>query len=193
MNFHLKNARLSSLQWQRNTLAGVCGVLLIITTLQMVLLFFKNTKVIILPPEVRQSFWVEGNYFSPSYIEEQGLYFAHLLLDVSPLSVLNQGEILLRYVDSAFYGEFRKKLLEEEQRLKRDNVSIHFTAIECEVFPKELALEITGDLNSYVVGKKISSHRETYRLEFSSKSGRLFLKEFKAIKTDQPDLLGEHS
>ncbi|MEI6628862.1 MAG: hypothetical protein WCN27_05635, partial [Alphaproteobacteria bacterium] len=42
-----------------------------------------------------------------------------------------------------------------------------------------------GDINGYVASKKISSHRETYRLEFASVKGRLFLKSFKVLKSDQ--------
>jgi hypothetical protein len=58
-------------------------------------------------------------------------------------------------------------------------------AIECEVFPKAMAVEITGDLNGYVGGKKISTHRERYRLEFTSTKGRLFLKALTVVETDQ--------
>ena len=113
------------------------------------------------------------------------MYFAHLLLDVSASNILAQGEILLRYVDSAHHGDFKTRLFKEEQRLKRDNLSLNFVPCDCEVFPSEMALEITGDLNGYVASKKISSHRESYRLEFTSVKGRLFLKSLKVIKSDQ--------
>jgi conjugal transfer pilus assembly protein TraE len=180
-----KATRLSSLQFQRNALAGLGLSLLVVVIMQSFLLFFKSPQTIILPPETKQSFWVEGNRFSPIYLEEQGMYFAHLLFDVSPSNILAQGEILLRYVDSAHHGEFKTHLFKEEQRLKRDNLSLSFAAVECEVFPSELAVEVTGDLNGYVASKKISTHRENYRLEFSSLKGRLFLKTFKVLKTDQ--------
>ena len=185
MDNRVKATRLSSLRVQRNSLAGLSLSLLVVTVLQSFLLLFKNPQTIILPPETKQSFWVEGNRFSPIYLEEQGMYFTHLLLDVSASNILAQGEILLRYVESSHYGEFKNRLFQEEQRLKRDNLALNFTAIECEVFPGEMALEITGDLNGYVASKKISNHRETYRLEFNGVKGRLFLKSFKVIKSDQ--------
>ena len=185
MDMRFKMARLSSLQFQRNSLAGLSLSLLVVVVLQTFLLFFKSPRTIILPPETKQSFWVEGNRFAPVYLEEQGMYFAHLLLDVSASNILAQGEILLRYVASQYHGEFKTRLLQEEQRLKRDNLSLNFVACECEVFPSDLAVEITGDLNGYVAAKKISSHRETYRLEFSGCKGRLFLKSFKVLKSDQ--------
>lgn len=185
MDLRIKTARLTSLKVQRNVLAILACCLLLVVVLQSSFLFFKTNQTIILPPETKQSFWVEGNSFSPVYLEEQGMYFAHLLLDVSPANILAQGEILLRYVDSAYHGNFKTRLFEEEQRLKRDNLSLNFVANDCEVFPESLAIEITGDLNGYVAGKKISTHRESYRLEFSSHKGRLFLKAMQVIKSDQ--------
>ncbi len=185
MDIRVKATSIASLQTQRNGLAGLSLTLLVVVVMQSFLLFFKSPQTIILPPETKQSFWVEGNCFSPVYLEEQGMYFAHLLLDVSASNILAQGEILLRYVDSSYHGEFKTRLFKEEQRLKRDNLSLNFVVCDCEVFPSEMALEITGDLNGYVAGKKISSHRESYRLDFLSVKGRLFLKSFKVFKSDQ--------
>ena len=185
MDIRVKDTSIARLHVQRNGLAGLSLTLLVVVVMQSFLLFFKSPQTIILPPETKQSFWVEGNRFSPVYLEEQGMYFAHLLLDVSASNILAQGEILLRYVDSSYHGEFKTRLFKEEQRLKRNNLSLNFVPCDCEVFPSEMALEITGDLNGYVASKKISSHRETYRLEFTSVKGRLFLKSFKVLKSDQ--------
>lgn len=183
-----KDIKLGNLTFQRNALAGLASVLLMITLLQTIFLFLKNEKIIILPPETKQSFWVEGNKFSPMYLEEQAIFFAHLLLDVSHSNILSQGEILLRYADSSAHEILKTRLFKEEARLKRDNVSMKFELVECEVYPDQLMLELTGDLHAYVAHKKISTHRETYRVEFTSKSGRLFLKSFEVIKSDNKDL-----
>ena len=183
-----KDLKLGNLTFQRNVLAGLASILLVITLLQTIFLFLKNERIIILPPETKQSFWVEGNKFSPMYLEEQAIFFAHLLLDVSASNILSQGEILLRYTDSSAHEILKTRLFKEEARLKRDNVSMKFELVECEVYPDQLMLELTGDLHAYVAHKKISTHRETYRVEFTSRSGRLFLKSFEVIKTDNKDL-----
>ena len=183
--FHVKKG--TSLQIQRNALLGFCAVLMGIALLQGMFLFVHHERVILLPPEVKQSFWVEGNRFSPIYLEEQGLYFAHLLLDVSEANILTQGEILLRYVDPQAYGAFKKRLFEDAQRLKKDNLSLVLTPVTCEVNPTALQVDITGDLNGYVGMKKVTTHRETYRLGFTSRKGRLFLSAFSVLTTDQPE------
>lgn len=184
MKLSFQEKRLTSLSFHRNVLAGLSCLLLFTNLLQSLLLFLKNEKVILMPPESKQSYWIEGNRFSPSYLEEQALYFTHLLLDVTEASILTQGDVLLRYVHSQMYGTFKTKLYEDEKRLKKDNLSLHFIPIECEVFPKDMKVHITGDLMGYVASKKVTSYRETYALSFSSVKGRLFLKSFDVIKTD---------
>lgn len=186
MKRSVQQTQTSSLLLQRNALAGLSSLLLISVVLQSSFLFFRSEKTILLPPESKQSYWIEGNRFSPSYLEEHALYMAHLLLDVSESNILYQGDILLRYVDPQTYGAFKTKLYEDAGRLKKDNLSLHFVPVESEVFPNSLSIEITGDLMGYMASKKVFSHRETYRVTFSQKKGRLFLKSFDVVKSDQP-------
>jgi conjugal transfer pilus assembly protein TraE len=182
MKFSLNLKHLSNLQKQRHFLLFLSAFLLATNLGQTTLLFFKEDKTIILPAELKQSFWVEGKRFSPSYLEEQGLYFAHLLLDVNEANILNQGEILLRYVAPQVYGDFKTKLLEHLARLKKDNLALHFIPVEWEVFPGSLQLRIIGDLQAYIGGKRITTHRKVYQVEFTHTAGRLFLKSFKCVK-----------
>jgi len=184
MKFLLHEKRLSHSMAQRKFLVGLSGVLLLIVLLQTTLLFFKHEKIIISPPELRQSYWVEGNRFSPSYVEETALFLTHLLLDVSEASIIPQGEIILRYVWPESYGDFKKKLLADEKRLKKQQLSLHFKAKTIE-FHAPLILDMQGTLLSYVGSKKISEVQETYRIGFTQRQGRLFLESFEVIQSNQ--------
>ena len=184
MKFLFQQKRLGHLQIQRNWYAGFSIILVLIVLLQAVLLFFKNEKIIISPPELTQSYWVEGNRFSNSYLEEMALFFTHLILDVSESNILPQGEILLRYVSSNAYGEFKNKLLSDEKRLKNQQLSLQFTIQELE-FIEPMKANIVGSLSSYVGSQKISTTQETYRISFSQKKSRLFLESFEMIKSEK--------
>jgi conjugal transfer pilus assembly protein TraE len=160
VNRSFSQKRLGNLQFQRNVLLGYVGFLLLTTTLQSTFLFLRSERIIINPPELKQSYWVEGNRFAPHYLEEMALYFSHLLLDVHESNVWQQGDIVLRYVEPQFYEHFKTKIVAEEQRLKKEHLSLHFVPIEVQVFPHDLACEITGDLLGYVGGKQVTTHRE---------------------------------
>lgn len=185
MKFALSQKRLSHLRVQRNTLAGLSLALLLIALLQTVFLFLKKERMIVSPIDAKQSYWVEGNRFSPSYLEEMALFFCHLLLDITESNIIPQGEVLLRHISPNAYGAFKTRLLEDEERLKKEQLSLHFAPQEIQLFPDSLTVEISGDLMSYVSREKISQARETYRLMFEHRLGRLFLNSFKLINSDK--------
>lgn len=185
MDFRLNQIHLSDLKVQRNILLGICSILLSINAIQSLCLVFRRERVIITPPQMSQGFWVEGNQFSPQYLEEMALHYAHFLLDVTEKNILYQGEILLRYVIPESYGVFKSKLLEDEKNLKKNALSTRFCPVESKISPHQLAVEITGDLMSYVADKRVSTVRETYQLRFQNRSGRLLIESFTCTKTDK--------
>jgi len=185
MDFNLNQHRLSDLRFQRNVLAGACTVLLGINAIQGLCLFFRHERVIITPPQLTQGFWVDGNRFSPQYLEEMALHYAHFLLDVTEKNILYQGDILLRYVTPDAYGTFKARLLEDEKRLKKNNLSTRFSPSDVAISPDQLKVDITGELMSYVGDKKISQVRETYQFRFENQSGRLLIAAFTLLKSDK--------
>lgn len=193
MDFYLNQHRLRDLKTQRNAAASVCVILLVINAVQSCWLFFRNERTIITPPQLSQGFWVEGNRFSPQYLEEMALHYAHFLLDVTEKTILYQGEIILRYVVPESYGAFKAKLLEDEQRLKNLQVSTRFAPSDVLVSPDRLQVEISGELLSYVGDKKISQVRETYQFQFQNVSGRLLIEAFTLVKTDRKSEEETHS
>lgn len=185
MKHLFKTKRLTNLQFQRNALLGLSSVLLVIVFLQTFFLFLRTEKTIILPIDTKQSFWVEGNRFAPSYLEEHATYFCHLFLDVTASNILYQGDIILRYVEPEFYSNVKTQLLSEQMRLKKENLTLHFMPLEVKVYPETLSVLVTGELNSYVGGKKITSSQKVYRVDFSSHQGRLFLKSFQHLTDEE--------
>lgn len=184
MRFSLNQKRLSHLLLQRNFLVSVSATLLVSNVLLTALVFTKKTRVIIAPPDMRQQYWIEGNRFSPSYVEEMALHMAHLLLDVTESCILAQGEVVLRWVSPDAYGSFKGKLLDDLKRLKKDQVSLHFAPSELEIFKDGLSVDITGNLMTYVASKKVTDVKETYRLKFVSRHDKLLLESFTLIKSE---------
>jgi len=184
MEFKVNQYRLNDLKFQRNIVAGVCAILLVTNAIQGTWLFFRHERVIITPPQLTQSFWVEGSQYSPQYLEEMALHYTHFLLDVTEKNVLYQGEILLRYVAPEAYGTFKAKILADEKQLKNDHLSTRFSPTDVVVHQSELAVDLTGELMSYVGDKKISQAKETYQIKFRNQSGKLLIEAFTLLKSD---------
>lgn len=187
MKFSLKEKRLSHLVIQRNLFAGLAACLLGSTFLLSAAVLFKSEKTIIAPLELEHEYWVDGNRFAPNYLEDMAGYYTHLILDVTPNNILYQGDVILRSVEPGSHGAIKQKIFEDHQRLKKENLSLAFSPIEFQVHPEDLIVDVTGDLISYVSDKKIFQHRETYRVGFSSRGSRLFLKSFSLVSSDKKD------
>ena len=177
MNRLFEQTRISYLVSQRNILAGLSSDLLVVVFLQSIFLFFRHERIIVSPPELHQSYWVEGNRFSESYLEEMAVFFAHLLLDVSSESLLYQGDVILRHVDAESYSRIRTKLFADAAQLKKENATSRFQPKKAIVSRKSMEVQLKGTMTQYVSGKDVSSYEETFVVRFSAKNGTIYLKD----------------
>ena len=174
--------RMTNYEYQRNVLLGFNGILLILLLIMSLCVFFKKEKVIVLPPEVRSEFWIEGNRFSPGYLEEMAAYFLHLSLDVNQSTLIYNTGILMRYADVESGNYLRQKLEKDRKKLKENNASTVFEIQELTTYPDLNRVRAEGKLKQYVGSKVIKESSETYEVSFKTYHGRLFFKEIKRIE-----------
>lgn len=179
----LLNINFQKLIGQRNAAltlaAGMAASNLILCTV----VFFSNERVVIVPPDIKRSFWTETSKVSPEYLEEMSLFFAAQILDVSAGSAAYQRDVVLRYVDPAYYNALKKRLVEEEETYRTQQISTSFKPVKIEADASRLEAELTGDLQSFVGRDRVKQAREIYRLKFAYRSGRLLLIDFELLES----------
>jgi conjugal transfer pilus assembly protein TraE len=175
--------RLIKHHYQRLQYTLAC--LLIILCLQSFFLLGKHERIVIHPPELTQHYWIEGNRFSPSYIEEMAKYMCHLMLDATPDSMPLQGQILLRYALPKAYGALKAQIASDVIRLKQQQLCLNFIPKAITLNTSHLTAYVTGELHRYVGTKRIDSEQTTWKVVFHQRKGRLFLKTFES--TDQQE------
>lgn len=185
MKLQFLNNRLKDLGQQRNLLISFVVFLAVVSVFQSIALVFKSDHVVIVPPELKQGYWVEKNRASQAYLEEMGVFFAHLVLDNSPRSAAYNREVLLRYALPSAYGHLKRQLLEDEKRLQKDHLSTSFQPNSVKVNPHTNVVEIQGDLMGYVGNKRVSQTRDTYLLKLKFQKGRVFLVSFQLLRSDK--------
>jgi conjugal transfer pilus assembly protein TraE len=181
MKHLLSEHRLKDLLKQRNMSLVLCAALVGINLLQALALFFKNEHVVIMPPEVKQAFWVERNKASSAYLEEMAVFLSGLALSVSPSSAAFQREVLLRYATPEAYSPLKAQLMQEETKLKKENIATVFRPHSAKIEMTSNRVELTGDLLTYVGDRRVTQARETYEMVFSLNRGQLQLKSFKCL------------
>ena len=143
-------------------------------------------RIVVVPPSVHKTFWVEADRVSPEYLEEMGYFLMQLILNVTPQSVDHQAKVLLQYAAPAAFGELRTALLAAAERLKRDGAATVFSAQDVIVDERALKVGIRGQLTTFVSDRRVSDLAKGYAIEFQYSAGRLFLKAFRETSPNDP-------
>jgi len=185
MKAALLRSRLQQLIAQRNGYLVLAAGLLLLSILLslMVLRLIGHERVIITPPVVHRTFWVDHSEVSPEYLAEMTTFFAQLRLTVTPSSAPFQHETLLRYTDSAHYGELKNELVAETHHLLQSHISLAFYPTRVEADAKHLQARIEGDLYSSIGNAPAKPIRITYRVTYRYSEGRLLLQTFEEISS----------
>ncbi len=152
--------------------------LLGVNVLLVLILFSAQERVVVVPTQLHTAVWTEKGTVSQSYLEEMAVFFSKQILDVTPSTASYQREHLLRYVDPSFYNALRKKMIDEEEHYKKDNISMSFRPQSAVVNTKALQVTITGLLQQYVANKFVQQTKEVYEIGFSYQAGQLLIKNF---------------
>ncbi len=139
-------------------------------------LFFKQDRVIVIPPVVEKAFWVDQSSVSPTYLEQFGCFIGQLLLGKSEASASLHRDIVLRHTDPIFIGHLKKQLQEEEALLGKQGSSYVFYPERIETDVKNLKVLLVGERCVFVEDKMISTTKEEYVLGFAYSGGRLLLR-----------------
>lgn len=183
----IQKTRLNALLEARNGCFILSIGLIILCILSVTLNFYLSNRerIIITPPTLDKNFWVTHQEVSESYLSQMSLFFSYLRLNVTPSNVTTQQELLLRYVDPAYYGEFKNTLLKEAERIVKEHISSSFYPVKLEVNTQELYVHITGDFLSSIGSTQIPIQRITYFIQFSYQNGKLFIRQIQEILKDE--------
>lgn len=143
-------------------------------------------RVVIVPPTIHKTFWLESDRVSAEYLEQMGYFLMQLTLNVTPQSVEHQAKVLLQYAAPASFGELRTALLAAAERLKRDGASTVFSAQELAVDERALRVGVRGQLTTFVSDRRVSEVSKGYSIELQYSAGRVFLKAFRETNPNDP-------
>ena len=146
----------------------------------------SHQRVVLTPPSLNKTFWVEEERVSAEYLEQMGYFLMQLTLNVTPQSVDHQSKVLLQYAAPAAYGELRTTLLSAAERLKRDGAATVFSARDLTVDEGALRVGIRGQLTTFISDRRVSDVPKGYAIEFQYTAGRIFLKAFRETSPNDP-------
>ncbi len=160
-----------------------------VTNLILAVFVFRmagHERIVVVPPVVHKTFWVETERVSPEYLEQMGYFLMQLTLNVTPQSVDHQSKVLLSYADPSAFGELRTALAATAERLKRDGAATVFSAQDITVDERTMKVGVRGQLTTYVSDRRVSEVAKGYAIEFQYSAGRIYLKSFRETHPNDP-------
>jgi conjugal transfer pilus assembly protein TraE len=145
-----------------------------------------HERIVVVPPTIHKTFWVETDKVSPEYLQQMGYFLMQLTLNVTPQSVDHQSKVLLSYAAPAAFGELRTTLTATAERLKRDGAATVFSAHDVTVDERALKVGVRGQLTTYVSERRVSEIAKGYSIEFQYSAGRIYLKAFRETHPNDP-------
>jgi conjugal transfer pilus assembly protein TraE len=133
---------------------------------------------IIVPAEVKESFTISGSRVDASYLRQMALFFCNERLNVAPVNVKQNHEIVLQYTDSKHYHEFVTLLNSEEEAIVKQNISAVFYPEETVPDPHKLTVLIKGTMARFVGNVSLPLVKKSFLLKFVYRYGRLKIMEF---------------
>lgn len=143
-------------------------------------------RVVVVPPAVHKSFWVENDKVSAEYLEQMGYFLIQLALNVTPQSVDYQSRLLLQYVAPASYGEIKTAMSIVAERLKRDGASTVFSARNLTTDERAMKVAIQGSLTTFIGDRRVADVTKSYLVELQYAAGKLTIKSFKEVTVNDP-------
>ena len=143
-------------------------------------------RVVVVPPAIHKTFWVEAERASPEYLEQMGYFLAQLTLNVTPQSVEHQSRLLLQYAAPASWGELRTAMAANADRIKRDGASTVFSPQDLQVDEGTQRVGLRGLLTTFISDRRVSEVSKGYAIELQQTNGRIFLKTFRETNPNDP-------
>lgn len=175
MNIEFLDQDITQLLIQRKLLSALVGVLALSNVLLVTWTLGKKEKIILIPPQLENPFWVSGETVSEEYLEDMGHFMAMLLLDISPGSFPFKHKVLLRHTTPEGYGALKSQLLKDGEYYTSLQLSTHFKPSKILTKPETLEAEVTGSLTSFVGDKRVRETTETLTFKFTMREGAFLL------------------
>ena len=182
MDIKIFKDNLKELKLQRNYSLCLNIFLSFVVILSLTIVIKKSNVVstIVIPAGLNEKIEISQNGVSDSYLIQWSEFLTSLKLNVTPSNINRKQSVLLSYVDSAIYNEFKAHLSDEIDKVQKDEISTVFFPTDIKVVNKEkMTTMVTGVLRVYI-GNEINSESQiSYQLQYKLNNNNLLLTSFK--------------
>jgi conjugal transfer pilus assembly protein TraE len=146
-------------------------------------------KTVLVPPEIKRSFWVSDNAVSKEYLEEMAYWYAGLALNITPIASDYQKTLFLTYAAPSEYGRLQAEMGARAAFLRKNNTATQFAVRSITADEKNRRVALSGYLSTWTSDKKAGERSAVFMIGFKQMNGKLYVSDFK--ETSDRDLFGD--
>lgn len=146
----------------------------------------NRERVVITPPVMRETFWVDSNDASPEYLREMSTYFIYTVNNVTPSTIDYNYKLFMDKVLPSQQGALQAEFSKEAQRVKRNNLATMFNIKGFKIDAASNKVVITGQMDSLIGSKLVSSQEKLFRIGYQLINGKLYVSEFGEVNSNNP-------
>lgn len=184
MKHVLKKSRIQYLVDNRNGYLVLASGSLLLNIVLGVIIYcvLGYEKTVLVPPTIIHGSWVSENKVSSNYLSSMSILLADIRLNLTPANAALQRQLFLEYVDPKNYEKLKTELIEEEEKLKNEHISMTFFMTNVGSDADKMVSKIEGDLQ-YIVGDSLQpSKHVVYKISYRLSSGRLMIQSLEEVK-----------
>ena len=184
MDFAYQHAHSQRVLRQRNLL-GVVAIVLAAAVALLLLFSASRDREVVLQPVLRSPLTVSSAGVSREYLEMVTRDTAILTLDRSPANLDYWMKSVLEIVSPRAQGKIKADLLRIVNEQRGSSISQYFTLQSMKIDPAGLQSSVTGQLNTVVGQKVISSQVRTFQFDWEYSGMSLKLIGFGMVQSEK--------
>lgn len=142
----------------------------------LIFLFKGDThRETLVPPSINQSFWVEDERVSDTYLVQMGIFMSNLYFNVTPDNVDFNHEQLLKYISSKTFGKMDSQLKIYSERIKNERASTNFSVTDVIPDEKNQRVAFIGVMDTFLGRTHTSKISKIYVFSFGQSGGKTLL------------------
>lgn len=155
------------------------GLLLVVLLLSSVIVSqLSRQSIVMVPAGLTQPATVSTMGVDTNYLQAMSSMLIAARLNVSPATVSASNQLLLQYVDSRYFADFKQLLSEEADEIKKGGISSVFYIQALRIDPENLTVDAIGLLKRHVGERELKPATQHYQLKFRQSGLMLHLISF---------------
>ena len=179
---------LNKITKQRNISLLICGVMMITSLLQTIIILRGEKSVILVPSSLSGEVGLSSRRASAAYLENITRDVIKDILDVTPDNANYAAQQVLKITHPSFYGDLKQSLNKRTEDVVSRKITTNFYSKSMVVNANKNQVFISGKLSTFLGTKMVLEEEKTYSISYEYNNFKLLIVDFHEEDLTDKDL-----